>query len=115
MAENQNFEQSERLKKFIDYLEISQKSFSDSIKVAQPYISQVINNKKGITNNILQSITAKYKDLNLRWLLIGEGEMLIRTEPQYGSMNLTAEEQIANLKKIIALQEQLIEEMKKGK
>jgi len=64
-----------RLNAFRIDLGISQISLSEILEVRQGYLNQVIHGKKGISAKVIINITRAYKDLNLRWLLTGEGEM----------------------------------------
>jgi transcriptional regulator with XRE-family HTH domain len=57
---------------------ITQKSFSEKTKYSEQAISKLI---KGQTQSpkadLIAQITVLLPDVNLRWLLVGEGEMLI--------------------------------------
>lgn len=54
---------------------MSQTALSEAIDVKQSYISQIIRGKKGISAKVIINITYAFKNLNIRWLITGEGEM----------------------------------------
>lgn len=64
----------ERIKKFIAYLNISEREFCRTIGVGSAYIASI---KKSIKADKLEAITKQYPQLNPVWLIRGEGEMLI--------------------------------------
>lgn len=63
----------ERLIKYIKCKFISQKEFCEVIGVSHGYISAI---KKSIAPDKLQRISELYPDLNIDWLITGQGEML---------------------------------------
>ncbi|GAB2798583.1 hypothetical protein GCM10027275_50160 [Rhabdobacter roseus] len=67
---------SERLKLFIDYTGRSINSFEISIGVSKGAIFKPIANKKTIGVEMLDKIISKYPELNIEWLISGQGEML---------------------------------------
>jgi len=73
-------EQGARLGKILDYLELSQTAVSQSIGQSQSYISQMIKGTRRISRTLLQFITKNYSQINIKWLLTGEGEMILNIE-----------------------------------
>lgn len=63
----------QRLLEFIKYLNISQGRFEKQVGLSNGYIN---NLSKDIGSEKLQRILGTYPELNLDWLLTGEGEML---------------------------------------
>lgn len=63
----------ERLTDFVDWLGISKSEFGRQIGVSNAFISSI---RKSIQQDKIQSIASKYPELNIEWLLTGEGEML---------------------------------------
>ena len=64
-----------RLNQFILILNISQNAFAQSIGVTKGYLNDVVNGRRGIGSVILINTAKAYHDLNIRWLITGEGEM----------------------------------------
>lgn len=68
----------ERLLKFLAYLDIGQTKFEEKVGLSRG----LINNIKGsISTASQQKIAKAYPELNITWLLTGEGEML-KSAPQ---------------------------------
>lgn len=65
-----------RLKQFILILKISQNAFAQDIKVTKGFLNDILNGKKGIGAKLIINTAKAYPQLNIRWLLLGEGEML---------------------------------------
>lgn len=63
----------QRLIDFLDLKKISKSEFGRAINVSAAYVTSI---RKSIDPEKLQSIALKYPDLNLDWLLTGEGQML---------------------------------------
>ena len=63
----------ERITRYLKNKMVSQKTFCDNIGVSHGYVSAI---KKSIAPDKLQRISHLYPDLNIDWLLTGEGDML---------------------------------------
>lgn len=63
----------ERLKEFLTYKDIGQNKFADNVGISAGYIN---NLKDSIGSKIINKISGAYPELNIGWLLTGEGEML---------------------------------------
>ena len=74
MEQNQ-IDQSIRLKKLIKALNLNQSSFARSLGMTQPNISRIVAGSSNISVEVLNRIKDRYRQVNLHWLLAGEGEM----------------------------------------
>jgi len=63
----------ERLLSFLSFLKIGQNKFAKQCGFSESLIS---NSKGSIGSEVLNKIISKYPELNINWLLTGEGEML---------------------------------------
>ncbi|QHN64598.1 hypothetical protein [Bergeyella cardium] len=63
----------ERLIKFLEYLKIGQNKFAQNVGLSPSFIN---NLGDGINLKSLQKILKVYPQLNERWLLTGEGDMI---------------------------------------
>lgn len=63
----------ERLTTFVKSLNISKSEFCRQIGTSNAFISSI---RVSIQQDKIQSIASKYPQLNISWLLTGEGEML---------------------------------------
>lgn len=78
----------ERLKEFINYKDISVSEFCRQIGVSSAFVSSM---RKSIQPDKTESIALRYPELNITWLLTGEGEML----------NSTGKENTGNVSEIL--------------
>jgi len=67
----------ERIKLLLRFLKTSPILFSRSLGYKRPdTIYNVLNNKYGISSDLVNKIISKYPEINPQWLLAGEGEMI---------------------------------------
>lgn len=68
---------NERLREFLRVKEIKYEVFRKKIGVGRlQQVSNWMNFKEKVPDKCLREIVIQYKDINARWLLTGEGEML---------------------------------------
>lgn len=89
----------DRLLIYLKYLDVGQNAFEKTAGIANGYIS---HNKGSIGSDILASILKSHPDLNLMWLITGEGQMLKSDKKTSESDTITMPREVWNL-----LQEQL--------
>lgn len=70
-------DQSRRLQLLIKALNMNQSKFAKHLGVTQPNISRMVTGESRISTEILNRIILAYKNVNLHWLLTGDGEMFI--------------------------------------
>lgn len=63
----------DRLIEFVTYTQMSRRKFQEYIGVSNSYIQNI---SEGIGNDVMNSIAKRFPELNIAWLLTGEGEML---------------------------------------
>ncbi len=61
---------------FIDYAGMSARQFDMSIGASNGYILRMQKNKASIGSDVIENIIKTYPQLNVVWLLTGEGDML---------------------------------------
>ena len=66
----------QRIKKFIDYKEISVRRFEEYIGMSNGSFASQLKNNKTIGVDKLENILFIYPEINAEWLLTGEGSML---------------------------------------
>lgn len=88
-----------RLKQYLDSRQISITQFADECGIPRPTGSQLLagRNKK-VSDEIISKIHAAYPDLNIVWLMFGEGYMVTGTnieisEPQNSRISSVAQPQ----------------------
>lgn len=65
----------ERVKKFIDYQEMSISAFEKAVGLSNNSIQIAIKRNANLKDETLNSILNKYPEIDARWLLTGKGEM----------------------------------------
>jgi hypothetical protein len=96
-----------RLKQFIDYKNISLNAFDKSIGASNGYIGKQIKNEASIGSEMLATISEAYPELNLYWLVSGEGEMLKNVQSSFPTIEDT---QTIKIDGTISLLKEMIKE-----
>lgn len=66
-----------RLKQYIGYKRIPVTAFADKCGISRPSMSQLLNGRnKKVSHELIQHVHDAYPDLNVLWLMFGQGEML---------------------------------------
>lgn len=101
-----------RLDAFRNELGLTQSELAKNVGVQQGFVNAIIHGKKGIGHTVIINIAKVYRQLNLRWLLLGEGDMFDPDRSNYSvheSGPLMLEEGI----KIQYAQEGILEKMQR--
>ena len=98
----------ERLLLFLKSNSISKNSFYKEINVSNGYLDK----QSAVNSDVLARIIKKYNELNYKWLLLGEGEM-IETPNQADSFTPSCAESCQLKDYIIELQKEKIRSLEK--
>jgi transcriptional regulator with XRE-family HTH domain len=71
----------DRLRELIERLYFNQKRFSKKVDISEHYLSQMINGRRGVSFEKGMQIKEVFPQVNVGWLLRGEGEMFIEEIP----------------------------------
>lgn len=72
----------ERLKIFMNYTGLSISEFADNANISRSTLSQLLHFRpKSISDQILRKLKQSYPNLDISWLLFGQGDML--TSPNF--------------------------------
>lgn len=66
----------ERISMYLKYRSITPHSFEKKIVLSNGYFSKQLRNQGSVGSDILIKIHAQYAELNILWVLTGEGQML---------------------------------------
>lgn len=66
----------DRLMQFISHVGLSARQFDISIGAANGYTLRMKKNRASIGSDVIENIVRTYPQLNVAWLITGEGEML---------------------------------------
>ncbi|MCB0574998.1 MAG: helix-turn-helix transcriptional regulator [Saprospiraceae bacterium] len=105
MEQNQ-IDQSIRLKKLIKALDLNQSTFAKSLGLAQPNISRMINGGSNISVEVLNRLAVRFMQVNLHWLLTGNGEMFL-DETESKSPKVNEESYVKGKGRLEVLEERL--------
>lgn len=88
----------DRIKSYMDYKGISAGELSLSLDVQRSNISHILNGRNMPGAAFIEKLLLKYPDLDARWLLTGEGEMILNNSENAKSIISAAvgEEKIIN-------------------
>ena len=87
---------ADRLHQYLTHKNLSPYVFEKTCGIANGYLNKQTKGKGTIGSKIVEKITAKYKDLNVTWLLTGEGQMLAtRFYVQSNQISTVAENETA--------------------
>jgi hypothetical protein len=98
----------ERLILYLKSKNISKNSFYKEVNVSNGYLDK----QSAVNSDVLARILIKYNDLNYKWLLIGEGEM-IEISKDVSSITTTCKEPCQLKDYIIHLQKEKIRSLEK--
>jgi len=65
---------SDRIKYIRQFYELSITALAEKLGMSQPYLSQVENGTRAISQNLADRIRATFPTINKKWLLTGEGQ-----------------------------------------
>ncbi len=68
----------ERLEAYKEYTGLTNSQFADKAGIPRPTLSQFLNGRnKRLSDDLANKLHTTYPDLNILWLLFGEGDMLV--------------------------------------
>jgi transcriptional regulator with XRE-family HTH domain len=73
-------EMKDRLIKFLAHENLSATKFADEIGVQRSSISHIISGRNNPSYEFIYKILSRYKYLNAEWLIIGNGQMLKKSD-----------------------------------
>lgn len=72
----------ERIAMYLQFRSISPHSFERKIHLSNGYYSKQLKNLGSVGSDILIKIHTHYPELNILWVLTGEGEMILEVETE---------------------------------
>lgn len=87
-----------RLKTYIEHVNLPFSQFADIAQIPRPTLSQILNGRnKKISNELLEKLHSAFPNLNISWLLFGDGVMDIdpnlAVEPPFPNKEISNEEE----------------------
>jgi transcriptional regulator with XRE-family HTH domain len=75
--EQDRIDQGIRLQKLAKALNLNQSSLAKSLGTTQPNISRMVTGESKISSEVMLRILNLHKNVNVHWLLTGEGSMFV--------------------------------------
>lgn len=86
----------DRIKKYMDYKEISAGELANLLEVQRSNISHVLNGRNMPGASFIEKLLINFPDINARWLLTGVGEMIMDVDGSAANEKVTVNEPIAS-------------------
>lgn len=83
----------ERIRQLMEQLNLNQQEFSKKIRISSASISNILAGRSNPTHNHVMAIHAALPEVNVNWLMFGEGDMFGSTAPVNSGETLTKQEQ----------------------
>ena len=117
-----DMDMKERFNKAFAYLQgeqivKGQKDLAEKLGATPGNISKALSgDKNALTNNLMKRFSAAFPGVfNLRWLILGEGEMLLAEKPQKKlKQSETTNSSDSNITKLLEQNKELIDVLKKS-
>lgn len=68
----------DRIRQLMEFQHMNQQVFANFLGVAPATISSILSDRTRPTLNIVETIRSKCPNINLTWLMFGEGEMFVQ-------------------------------------
>jgi len=94
----------DRILEFIDYKGITKNKFESKCGLASRYVSNI---GRAIQSDVIEKIILTYPEINLEWLVLGKGEMLMDDKKQPRDYQ-TREELPKELKEDLAIYRKMV-------
>lgn len=66
----------ERIRRVMEYAQLSQQDFAMRLDISPASLSSIFTGRTNPTNNHVMAIHRAFPDININWLMFGEGNML---------------------------------------
>ena len=66
----------DRIKEIIKYTGLNSASFAEELGIQKSSISHIVNGRNNPSVDFIMKLTNRYPEINSRWLISGEGEMI---------------------------------------
>lgn len=79
----------DRIRCVMDYAGLTQTEFSARLSIPPSSLSSIYTGRTKPTNNHVQAIHQAFPEINISWLMFGEGEMLIPKKDEQASADVS--------------------------
>ncbi|MEJ8801793.1 helix-turn-helix transcriptional regulator [Pontibacter sp. H249] len=78
---------TERIKKIMEFVSMSSTQFADHVEVPRAVMSHILSGRNKPSLEVVTKIVAVFPEIDLRWVLLGEGDMLKQLAPVVAPVN----------------------------
>jgi transcriptional regulator with XRE-family HTH domain len=68
----------DRIRELMDYKGLTSSQFADTVEVPRAVISHILSGRNNPSLEVVTKIVSAFPDININWVLLGEGEMLTK-------------------------------------
>ena len=83
----------DRVRQVMTWAKLSQQDFATYLEISPASLSSIFNGRTNPTNNHVQAIHRAFPEINVNWLMFGEGEMLLNGKT---SENVSGTDSLSN-------------------
>lgn len=98
-----------RLQQFIQHMNLSVYQVNRTAGLCQGLLTNAFSKKQGLTTSTLERLLIAYPMLNANWLIVGQGDMLLKDNGDISCDTSTSQSHLQNLQ---TLQDQCVEMIK---
>lgn len=73
----------ERIRSIMDYAKLSQQDFAARLGISPASLSSILTGRTNPTNKHVMGVHVAFPEINVNWLMFGEGEMLVNGAPSH--------------------------------
>jgi transcriptional regulator with XRE-family HTH domain len=77
MEQSVQQEIKERIKDLLKALNVNREQISTKLGYKKSYFDQMLSGNNNVSESVLLKLSKNYKEVNLNWILTGEGEMML--------------------------------------
>ena len=78
----------DRIRNIMEFVQLSQQDFATRLDISPASLSSIFTGRTNPTNNHVMAIHRAFPDVNISWLMFGEGEMLLEPQVEKKSSHL---------------------------
>lgn len=96
MEDNSKSPIIDRLCKFIAFSGLTNSQFADRTGIPRPSLSQMLHGRnKSMNNQVLEKLNDTFPELNVLWLLFGQGDMLTVSNIEFSERQKQSEDKLS--------------------
>jgi transcriptional regulator with XRE-family HTH domain len=86
----------DRVRQVMTWAKLSQQDFATYLEISPASLSSIFNGRTNPTNNHVQAIHRAFPEINVSWLMFGEGEMLLNGKSQEEGPSVVSSQKVTS-------------------